>query len=304
MSNVELIIERFSNLQFDKSPIIIITGPTGIGKSSLALSLAKKIDGIIINADSMQIYKELKILSSQPIEEDKKFISHYLYGIRSIVEKFSVMEWLGLVNETLNIVSVKKKIPILVGGTGLYIRSAIEGVSKIPIINNKFLEKSKRLFNTVGILEFRKIVRKIDSDFVIKNIDKHRLIRAHSVFLQTGINISKWHKNSERFNLSNNYFCILLEQEREKIYENCEKRFDDFIYKGAVDEVQLLIEKNFDRSLPGFKCLGVIWILKYLEKKISLQDAILLSKRDTRRYVKRQLTWLRHNFNPDLIIQT
>ena len=303
MSNVELIIERFSNLQFDKSPIIIITGPTGIGKSSLALSLAKKIDGIIINADSMQIYKELKILSSQPIEEDKKFISHYLYGIRSIVEKFSVMEWLGLVNETLNIVSVKKKIPILVGGTGLYIRSAIEGVSKIPIINNKFLEKSKRLFNSVGILEFRKIVRKIDSDFVIKNIDKHRLIRAHSVFLQTGINISKWHENSERFNLSNNYFCILLEQEREKIYKNCEKRFDDFIYKGAVDEVRLLIEKKFDRSLPGFKCLGVIWILKYLEKKISLQDAILLSKRDTRRYVKRQLTWLRHNFNPDLIIQ-
>ena len=100
----------------------------------------------------------------------------------------------------------------------------------------------------------------------------------------------------------NTFFSILLEQDREKNYQNCENRFEEFINKGAIAEVKFLKDKNFDRSLPGFKCLGVNWILKYLEKEITLEDAILLSKRDTRRYVKRQLTWFRHNFNPDLIL--
>ena len=129
------------------------------------------------------------------------------------------------------------------------------------------------------------------------------MIRAYSVYLQTGQAISEWHKSSEINKIYNTFFSILLEQEREKNYKNCENRFDEFIEKGAVEEVRYLKEKNFDRSLPGFKCLGVNWILKYLDKEISLNDAIVLSKRDTRRYVKRQLTWFRHNFNPDLILR-
>ena len=100
----------------------------------------------------------------------------------------------------------------------------------------------------------------------------------------------------------NTFFSILLEQEREKNYQNCESRFEKFVNKGAIEEIKYLKDKNFDRSMPGFKCLGVNWILKYLEKEITLEDAISLSKRDTRRYVKRQLTWFRHNFKPDLIL--
>ena len=303
MSIIQLIDSKISNSTFDETPIIIISGPTGIGKSKLAISLAKKINGVIINADSMQIYKELKIISSQPIDSDKKIISHELYSIRSINQKFSVMDWLVLVEEKLDEIFNKNRIPIIVGGTGLYIKSAINGMSKIPKIDKSIFENCSKLFEKIGTLEFKKLVKEIDKDFTLKNIDKQRLIRAYSVYLQTGKSISEWYKSSKVIKIYNTFFSILLEQEREKNYQNCEKRFDEFISKGAIEEVKILKDKNFDRNLPGFKCLGVNWIIKYLEKEISLEDAILLSKRDTRRYVKRQLTWFRHNFNPDLILR-
>ena len=303
MSIIQLIENKISNLNFVKTPIIVISGPTGIGKSNLAMSLAKKIDGVIINADSMQVYKELKIISSQPSELDKTIITHELYSIKSIFDKFSVMDWLELVEEKLDIIFNQNKIPIIVGGTGLYIKSAINGISKIPNIEKIVIENCSKLFEKIGILEFRKLVEQIDEDFTFKNIDKQRLIRAYSVYLQTGKTISEWQKNSKIRKIYCTFFSILLEQDREKNYKNCENRFDEFVNKGAIEEVKFLKDRNFDRSLPGFKCLGVNWILRYLEKKISLDDAILLSKRDTRRYVKRQLTWFRHNFNPDLILR-
>ena len=303
MSIIQLIESKILDSSFDETPIIIISGPTGIGKSNLALSLAKKINGVIINADSMQIYKELKIISSQPSNRDKRLVSHELYSIRSICQSFSVMDWLELVEKKLDEIFNKNKIPIIVGGTGLYIKSAINGISKIPKVDKEVLDNCLKLFEKIGIIEFKKLVKKIDENFIIKNVDKQRLIRAYSVYLQTGKAISEWHKSSEINRIYNTFFSILLEQEREKNYKNCENRFDEFIDKGAIEEVRYLKDKNFDRSLPGFKCLGVNWILKYLDKEISLNDAIVLSKRDTRRYVKRQLTWFRHNFNPDLILR-
>ncbi len=303
MSIIQQIESKISDLNFDETPIIVISGPTGTGKSNLAISLAKKINGVIINADSMQIYKELKIISSQPNDRDKRIISHELYSIRSIYQNFSVMDWLELVEEKLHMIFNKNKIPIIVGGTGLYIKSAINGISKIPKVDKVVFENCSRLFEKIGTSEFKKLVEEVDKDFTIKNIDKQRLIRAYSVYLQTGKTISEWYKNSKISKIYNTFFSILLEQEREKNYQNCENRFEEFINKGAIEEVKFLKDNNFDRSLPGFKCLGVNWILKYLEKEISLKDAIRLSKRDTRRYVKRQLTWFRHNFNPDLVLR-
>ena len=303
MSIIQLIESKILDLNIDETPVIVISGPTGIGKSNLAISLAKKINGVIINADSMQIYKELKIISSQPSDCDKKIISHELYGIRSIHQNFSVADWLKLVEEKIHIIFNKNKIPIIVGGSGLYIKTAINGISKIPRVDKSVFVNCSKLFEKIGTLEFRKLVEEIDNGFTLKNIDKQRLIRAYSVYLQTGKSISEWYKNSKINKIHNNFFSILLEQEREKNYQNCENRFDEFINKGAIEEVKFLKDKNFDRSLPGFKCLGVNWIIKYLEKDISLKDAVMLSKRDTRRYVKRQLTWFRHNFNPNLTIR-
>ena len=303
MSIIQLIESKILDSSFYEIPIIIISGPTGVGKSNLALSLAKKINGVIINADSMQIYKELKIISSQPSNRDKKIVSHELYSIRSIYQSFSVMDWLALVEKKLDEIFNKNKVPIIVGGTGLYIKSAINGISKIPKVDKEVFDNCLKLFEKIGIIEFKKLVKKIDENFIIKNIDKQRLIRAYSVYLQTGKAISEWYKSSKINKIYSTFFSILLEQEREKNYQNCENRFEEFINKGAIEEIKYLKDKNYNRSMPGFKCLGVNWILKYLEKEISLKDAIILSKRDTRRYVKRQLTWFRHNFKPDIIIR-
>ena len=140
MSIIQLLESKIQVLSFNETPIIVISGPTGIGKSKLAISLAKKINGVIINADSMQIYKELKIISSQPSDRDKKIISHELYSIRSIHQNFSVMDWLELVKKKIDIVFSKNKIPIVVGGTGLYIKSAINGISKIPKVDKVVFE--------------------------------------------------------------------------------------------------------------------------------------------------------------------
>ena len=251
---IQLIESKILDTSFDETPIIIIAGSTGVGKSNLALSLAKKINGVIINADSMQIYKELKIISSQPSNRDKKVVSHELYGIRSIYQSYSVMVWLELVEKKLDEILNKNKVPIMVGGTGLYIKSAINGISKIPKVDKDVVDNCLKLFEKIGIIEFKKLVKKIDENFIINNIDKQRLIRAYSVYLQTGKSISEWHKSSEINKIYNTFFSILLEQEREKNYKNCENRFEEFIDKGAVEEVRYLKEKNFDRSMPGFKC--------------------------------------------------
>ena len=219
MSIIQLIESKILDSSFDETPIIIISGPTGIGKSNLALSLAKKINGVIINADSMQIYKELKIISSQPSDRDKKIVSHELYSIRSICQSFSVMDWLELVEKKLDEIFNKNKIPIIVGGTGLYIKSAINGISKIPKVDKEVFDNCLKLFEKIGIIEFKKLVKKIDENFIIKNIDKQRLIRAYSVYLQTGKAISEWYKSSEINKIYNTFFSILLEQEREKNYQ-------------------------------------------------------------------------------------
>ena len=170
MSTIQLIESKIQDLSFNETPAIVISGPTGIGKSRLAISLAKKINGVIINADSMQIYKELKIISSQPSDRDKKIISHELYSIRSIHQNFSVMDWLELVKKKLDVIFSKNKIPIIVGGTGLYIKSAINGISKIPKVDKVVFENCSKLFEKVGILEFKKLVKKVDEDFTKKNI--------------------------------------------------------------------------------------------------------------------------------------
>ena len=179
------------------------------------------------------------------------------------------MEWLELVKDNLDEILKKKKIPIIVGGTGLYFKAAINGISKIPKVDKEVFDNCLKLFEKIGILEFKKLVEKVDKDFTLKNKDKQRLIRAYSVYMQTGKSITEWYKSSKTNKIYNTFFSILLEQEREKNYQICENRFEKFINKGVIEEIKYLKDKNFDRSMPGFKCLGVNWILKYLEKEIS-----------------------------------
>ena len=278
--------------------MVIIAGPTGIGKSKIAIELAKKINGVLINADSVQVYKDLLLLSARPSKTDMKQVPHYLYGFVDSFINYSVFDWLLELNKVLMDVKILKKMPILVGGSGLYINAVINGLVNIPLITKKTKKESLLKLNTIGIDNFRQLNFKIDPNFVSKNHDKHRLLRAYDVFLETNKNISFWYEQPRDNVIKKNIYPFFITSDKKLIYKKCEIRFDEMLKKGAFEEVKKLYFLRLDRSLPITKSLGVKWLLSYLDNKISFEDAVILSKRDTRRYVKRQFTWFNHNYIP------
>ena len=300
--NIESCFDLTENEYNYKKDLIIIAGPTCVGKSLLAIKLAKKINGALINSDSVQVYKDLKLLSARPSEEDMQQVPHFMYGYVESQINYSVADWLQKLNLVLNEVEEVKKTAILVGGSGLYLKAVINGLAPIPIITEENKIKSLSKLKETGIDYFREINFNIDPQFVRKNFDKHRLLRAYGVFLQTNRNMSYWHKKSREGALKKHIYPFLINLERKCIYERCELRFDEMLKKGALEEVKKLYHLNIDRSLPIAKSLGVKWLLNYLDNNISFDDAVRLSKRDTRRYVKRQITWFLHNFIPYKII--
>ena len=262
------------------------------------MELAKKIDGVLINADSVQVYEDLKLLSARPTEEDMSQIPHFLYGYVKAEKNYSIADWLQQLHKVLDNLKKIKKTAILVGGSGLYLNSVINGLAPIPRLKDEIKKESLLKLNEVGIDNFKKINFNIDPKFVAKNCDKHRLLRSYGVFLQTNKNMTYWYTKSRQGAIKRKIYSFLINLERELIYRRCELRFDNMLNEGALEEVKKIHRSNIDRSLPIAKCLGVKWLLSYLDKKISFEEAVKLSKRDTRRYVKRQITWFSHNYIP------
>ena len=300
--NVEASFDVAENLYHYKKDLIIVAGPTCVGKSLIAMELAKKINGVLINADSVQLYEDLKLLSARPSEEDMRQIPHFLYGYVKAEKNYSIADWLQKLSEVLLDLEKIKKTAILVGGSGLYLNAVINGLAPIPSLTEEIKKASIFKLNEIGIDNFREINLNIDPKFITKNLDKHRLLRSYGVFLQTNKNMTYWHTKPRQGAIKKNIYSFLINLERKLIYKRCELRFDNMLKKGAIDEVKKIHGSNIDRSLPVAKCLGVKWLLSYLDKKISFEEAVRLSKRDTRRYVKRQITWFTHNYIPYKII--
>ena len=300
--NVEASFDLAKNLYHYEKDLIIIAGPTCVGKSLIAMELAKKINGVLINADSVQVYEDLKLLSARPSEEDMRQIPHLLYGYVKAEKNYSIADWLKKLSEVLLDLEKIKKTAILVGGSGLYLNAVINGLAPIPSLTEEIKKASLLKLNEIGIDNFREINFNIDPKFIAKNHDKHRLLRSYGVFLQTNKNMTYWHKKPRQGAIKKNIYSFLINLERKLIYERCELRFDNMLEKGALEEVKKIHESNIDRSLPVAKSLGVKWLLSYLDKKMSFEEAVRLSKRDTRRYVKRQITWFTHNYIPYKII--
>merc|ERR1711991_875565 len=208
------------------------------------------------------------------------------------------MGWLQQLQEVLDNVEKIKKTAILVGDSGLYLNAVINGSAPIPRLRDEIKKDSLLKLNEIGFDNFKEINFNIDPKFVAKNCDKHRLLRSYGVFLQTNKNMTYWYKKSRQGAIKRKIYSFLINLERELIYRRCELRFDNMLKEGALEEVKKIHESNVDRSLPVAKCLGVKWLLNFLDKKISFEEAIKLSKRDTRRYVKRQITWFKHNYIP------
>jgi tRNA dimethylallyltransferase len=291
--------------------IILIAGPTGSGKSEIALRLAKKINGEIINADSMQVYKEIKILSARP--ESYSNVSNYLYGNISVKNNFSAGEWLKKVKVNLKKIIKKKKQPIFVGGTGLYFKLLTEGISNIPKIPDSIRTKARKLNAKLGNDKFYNLLIKLDPLIHnrIKKNDTHRLIRAYEVVTFTKKSLINWQKKNKNYFSNYHFVKIFINPENIFLQKLLRLRLKKMFELGAVNEVKKFLKLKINKTLPANKILGIEEIKKYLDKKIPLEQAFEETFIRTRRYAKRQRTWFRGHmkdwtsiFNPNFDILT
>lgn len=275
--------------------LILIAGPTASGKSKLAIQVAKKINGEIINADSMQIYKEFSILSSRPSNLDVKKIKHHLYGFLSVKKYFSVGDWLALVKKNVEKINKKKKVPIIVGGTGLYFKAITQGIGKIPNIDTKVRKKIRELHKKIGQDAFYKKLISIDekSKNYISPKDTQRTLRAYEVKLTTKKSLYDWFSNTRSDFLDYDIKKFYLDTPREILLKNIEKRTNQMFKRDCIKEVSHFLDLKIDKSLSSNKLIGVNEISRYLSGFCNLDNVRELINIRTRQYAKRQNTWSR-----------
>ena len=289
-----------------KLKIILLAGPTASGKSKIAISLSKLLNGEIINADSMQIYKEIRILSSRPSLIDEKKIKHHLYGFKSVKNNFSSGQWLKLVTKKIKEILKRKRTPIIVGGTGLYFKILIDGLVKIPKIPIKFRNKIRKKQEKDGQVEFYKKLIKIDP-LSKKNIspqDTQRSIRAYEVKKYTKKSIFKWIENTKP-NFDQTLFKkFFLNPSRECLIDKINKRSNQMFNRGVKKEVLNFLKLKVKKNASSHKIIGIKEISNYLNRTLSLNEAKELIKIKTRQYAKRQFTWARGKMTSWEIINT
>ena len=282
-----------------RSKIILISGPTASGKSNFAINIAKKIDGEIINADSMQVYKQLRILTARPNKKERKNIKHHLYGTVDLNQKFSTGQWLKITVRKIKNIKKRKKIPILVGGTGLYFQSLIKGLVKIPEIPLKFRNKIRLMQKKNGQKKFYQKLIKIDPivEGKFNSNDVQRSIRAFEIKSFTKISMYDWlKKTSSEFN-DNDFLKLYIKFKREDLIKRIASRTSLMIKAGAVKEVKKFINVKVQKSLSVNKVIGIDELTQYLKNKISLNQAEELITIRTRQYAKRQATWARNRMS-------
>ena len=278
-----------------QSKIILISGPTASGKSNFAVKIAKKIQGEIINADSMQVYKKLKILTARPNKQEQKNIKHHLYGVIDLNEKFSTGQWLKSVIKKIKDIQKKKKIPILVGGTGLYFQSLIDGLVKIPEIPLKFRNKIRLISKRDGQEKFYKKLLKLDPKIKDKfdPNDTQRSIRAYEVKSYTNVSMYDWLTKTKSEFKDSDFLKPHIETKREKLIERINLRTSSMINEGAVNEVKKFLKLKIIKNQSVNKVIGIAELTQYLNHEITLEEAKELILIKTRQYAKRQATWAR-----------
>ena len=280
-----------------KSKIILISGPTASGKSNFAIKLAKKIDGEIVNADSMQVYKELKILSARPDPKDYQKIKHHLYGFHNVKKSFSTGDWIKLAVKKINELKKRKKTPIFVGGTGLYFKALTDGLVNIPNIPVRSRNKIRVLQETLGQKKFYQKLLKLDlkSKNKINPTDVQRSIRAYEVKLFTKKSLHDWFKKTKSFFNEDEFYKIYIDYPRKDLIERIEKRTEKMIKMGAIKEVKKFIKLKIKKNNSVNKAIGINEIKEFLNQEKELRDIKEKISIKTRQYAKRQSTWARGN---------
>ena len=275
--------------------VFVIFGPTASGKSDLAKQISTKLDSPIINFDSLQVYQQLRILSSRPSSQDEKLIDHRLYGIIDGNENCTVAKWLKLAKIEVENCWKEKKIPILVGGTGLYLKGLMQGISHIPDISEITIKNTDASFVKNGANYLFKVLLEHNKNTKIKETDTQRLKRSYSLLMETGHSLEEWQVKPEKIFENVNYKIILLNEDRSTIYEKAKIRFSAMIDNGAIEEVENLRKEEIDPNRSIMKAIGVREISKYLDNKYSLDDCKEETVQKTRNYIKRQQTWIKSN---------
>ena len=279
----------------NQSKIILISGPTASGKSNFALKIAKKINGEIINADSMQVYKQLRILTARPNKKEQKNIKHHLYGTIDLNKKFSTGQWLKITIKNIKDIQKRKKIPIIVGGTGLYFQSLVKGLVKIPKIPLKFRNKIRSIQKKNGQKKFYTKLLKIDPNIKDKfdPNDVQRSIRAFEIKSFTKISMYDWlEKTKSQFNDSD-FLKLYIDFKRDDLVKRIILRTITMIEEGAVKEVKKFLKTKIKKNQSVNKVIGIDELTQYIKKEINLDQAKELISIKTRQYAKRQATWAR-----------
>jgi tRNA dimethylallyltransferase len=287
-----------------KSATILIAGPTASGKSALALKLAEKLGGIVINADSMQVYRDLRIITARPTPAEEQRAPHRLYGHVDAGENYSVGAWCADATAALEAAQSERRAAIVVGGTGLYFSALTGGLAAVPKIPAEIRDTVRARLASEGIGALHADLKTHDPIMAARLMpgDRARITRALEVVLATGRSLAAWHEQGNRPASLDAAGAakVFLMPNREALMRQIDARFEAMVASGALDEVRTLAARDLAADLPAMKAHGVPWLIRHLRGEISLGDAIEGGKRDTRQYTKRQATWFRNQL-PDFM---
>ena len=280
--------------------ITLIAGPTASGKSRLALDMAARTDAVIINADSQQLYADLRVLSARPSVEDEAAVEHRLYGVADAADAWSVGRWSRAVLEILAELKTDRRPALIVGGTGLYFTALTKGLADIPEVPLAAREEAMALYDTEGEAAFRLRLTALDppAEAAIAPGDRQRLTRAWAVGRATTRSLSDWQASTHPLLARETYHPLVVEPDRVDLYARCDARVGDMVEQGALEEVRALMARGLDPALPAMKAVGVREFGGHLRGETTLNQAMTAARQATRNYAKRQLTWFR-NQTPD-----
>ena len=282
-------------------PVLVIAGPTASGKSALAIELADAFGGTIVNADSLQVYRDLRVLTARPDAAAEQRAAHRLYGFLDAGERGSVADWRRRALDEIAAITGAGRLPIVVGGTGLYIRALEKGLAPVPEIPEELRREAAQLHLVLGGAAFRERLGELDPSgaMCLAPGDRQRLVRAYEVVRATGVPLATWQQRPYP-PCPYRFVMILLAPPRDRLYAVCDTRFARMMAAGALAEAAALAARNLDPDLPAMKAVGLPELLRHLHGEMALADAIAAAQRATRQYAKRQTTWFRHQAAPDL----
>jgi len=281
----------------DEAPRIwLIAGPTASGKSALALRLAQAVGGEIVNADSMQLYADLRLLTARPPREETLLAPHHLFGVADAADGWSVGRWLDAARAVLDDIARWRRVAIVVGGTGLYFRALTHGLAEIPPVPREVVQRIEAEVGAAGELALRPRLARLDpeAEMRIERGDVQRLLRALSVAEHTGRSLTAWQADTQATLAPGTFGTVVLEPDREALYARCDARLAAMLDQGALEEVRALMARGLDPALPAMKAVGVRELADHLAGRASLAEALAHAQQETRRYAKRQMTWFRN----------